>query len=49
MASNYGVVQKTNIDINQRFQNKILRSSINAPWYFRNSDLNRELKVETVN
>ena len=45
----WGCAKKTNIDIIQRFQNKVLRSIVNAPWYFRNSDLHRDLKIETVN
>ena len=39
---------KSNIDIIQRFQNKILRSIVNAPWYIRNNDLHRDLEVDAV-
>jgi hypothetical protein len=49
MVSNYGDVQKkSNIDIIQRYQNKVLRCLVNAPWYARNSDIHRDLGVETV-
>jgi hypothetical protein len=32
----------------QRYQNKVLRCLVNAPWYARNSDIHRELGVETI-
>jgi hypothetical protein len=32
----------------QRYQNKVLRCLVNAPWYARNSDIPRDLGVETV-
>ena len=32
----------------QRFKNKVLRNIIDAPWYVRNADLHRDLKIETV-
>ena len=28
--------------------NKVLRTIVNAPWYVRNVDLHRDLKMETV-
>lgn len=46
----YGVVPKrSNIDIIQRFQNKVLRNIVNAPWYIRNNELHKDLAVELVN
>jgi hypothetical protein len=49
MVSNYGEVpKKSNIDIIQRYQNKVLRCLVNALWYARKSDIHRELGVETV-
>ncbi|KAI8115889.1 putative RNA-directed DNA polymerase from transposon X-element [Lucilia cuprina] len=36
------------IKIIQRFQNKILRTILNAPWYVRNSDIHRDLNMNTV-
>ena len=32
----------------QRFQNKVLRNIVDAPWFVRNSDLNRDLQVNVV-
>jgi uncharacterized protein YeeX (DUF496 family) len=32
----------------QRYQNKALKCIINVPWYVRNSDLHRDLGIETV-
>jgi hypothetical protein len=39
---------QSNIDIIQRFQNKVLRHMVNAPWYIRNNDLHRDLQVDVV-
>lgn len=44
----WGCTRKSNINIIQRFQNKVLRNIVNAPWYVRNNDLHRDLEVETV-
>jgi hypothetical protein len=41
-----GVLQTKHII--QRFQNKVLRGIVDAPWYVRNSDLRRDLNVESV-
>jgi hypothetical protein len=30
----------------QKFQNKVLRYIVDAPWYVRNADLLRDLKME---
>ena len=35
-------------DIIQRFQNKVLRNIVDAPWYIRNDDLRRDLQMEMV-
>jgi uncharacterized protein YeeX (DUF496 family) len=32
----------------QRYQNKVLKCIVNAPWYIRNSYLHRDLGIETV-
>jgi hypothetical protein len=49
MVSNYGDVQKKcNINIIQRYQNKILRCLVNAPWYACNSNIHHDLGVKTV-
>jgi hypothetical protein len=38
----------SNIQVIQRFQNKVLKCIVQAPWYIRNSDLHRDLGIETV-
>ena len=38
----------SNTAIIQRFQNKVLRNIVDAPWYIRNADLHRDLKMGTV-
>jgi hypothetical protein len=43
-----GMYEKINIDIIQQYQNKVLRCLANAPWYACNSDIHRDLGVETV-
>jgi hypothetical protein len=32
----------------QRYQNKVIKCIVNAPWYVRNSDLHRDLGIETT-
>lgn len=44
----WGCSHKSNIKIIQTFQNKVLRRMVNAPWYIRNSDLHRDLGIDTV-
>ena len=44
----WGCTKPSNVDITQRFQNKVLRNNVDAPWFVRNSDLNRDLEVEVV-
>jgi hypothetical protein len=36
------------IQVIQRFQSKVLKCIVQAPWYTRNSDLYRDLRIETV-
>lgn len=45
----WGCTKKTNLQMIQTFQNKVLRSITNAPWYIRNDNLHRDLKIEYVN
>lgn len=47
-AQLWGCAKASNIEIIQRFQNKVLRNIVNAPWYIRNKDLHKDLKIETV-
>jgi hypothetical protein len=44
----WGCTKPSNIAIIQRFQNKVLRAIVNAPWYVRNADFHRDLKMEMV-
>jgi hypothetical protein len=43
-----GMCGKSNIDIIQRYQNKVLRCLVNAPWCVRNTDIHGDLGVETI-
>lgn len=44
----WGCTKQSNVQVIQRFQNKVLREIANAPWYIRNEDLHRDLKVDLV-
>jgi hypothetical protein len=44
----WGCASVSNIQVIQRYQNKVLKCIVNAPWYVRNSDLHRDLGIETV-
>lgn len=44
----WGCTSQCNKNIIQRFQNKVLRGIVNAPWYIRNINLHADLDVETV-
>ena len=44
----WGCTKQSNIDIIQRFQNKVLRNIVEAPWHIRNPDLHRDLQMEMV-
>lgn len=44
----WGCAAKCHIDSIQRFQNKVLRNAVNAPWYIRNSDLHKDLGIRMV-
>jgi hypothetical protein len=44
----WGCASDSNIQMIQRYQNKVLKCIVNAPWYVRNSDLHRDLGIETV-
>jgi hypothetical protein len=47
-AQIWGCSKPSNINIIQRFQNKVLRGIVDAPCYVRNSDLHRNLNIESV-
>ena len=44
----WGTASNSNIEILQRFQNKVLRSIVNAPWYVPNTILHIALQIPTV-
>ena len=44
----WGCKKQSNTDIIQRFQNKVLRNIVDAPWYIRNADVHRDLQMEMV-
>jgi hypothetical protein len=33
---------------NTKFQNKVLRNTIDAPWYVRKAEIHRDLKLDIV-
>ncbi len=44
----WGCTKQSNVNIIQRFQNRVLRNIVDAPWYVRNTDLHRDLEVNLV-
>jgi hypothetical protein len=44
----WGCAAQSTIAVIQRFQNKVLRDIVNAPWYVRNVNLHRDLNMEMV-
>jgi len=44
----WGTASHSNIEILQRFQNKILRAITNAPWYVPNRVLHTDLMITTI-
>lgn len=44
----WGSAAKSNIEIIQRFQSKILRMIINAPWFMTNEDLHKDLMMPSI-
>lgn len=44
----WGCTKKSNIQVMQTLQNKVLRCIVRAPWYIRNADIHRDLKVPLV-
>lgn len=44
----WGCANESTIQSIQLLQNKILRDIVKAPWYIRNSDIHRDLKISTV-
>jgi len=44
----WGCTSQSKRNIIQRFQNRVLRGIVDAPWYIRNDNLHKDLDVETV-
>jgi hypothetical protein len=44
----WGTASNSNLEILQRFQNKVLREIVDAPWYVPNAVLHKDLSVPTV-
>ena len=44
----WGCTSQNNRNIIQRFQYRVLRGIVDAPWYIRNDNLHKDLDVETV-
>jgi hypothetical protein len=44
----WGCASDSNIQVIQRYHNKVIKCIVNAPWYLRNSDLHRDLEIVTV-
>jgi len=44
----WGCTKQSNTDIIHRFQDKVLRNIVDAPWYIRNADFHRDLQMEMV-
>jgi hypothetical protein len=47
-SSSGGFAATSNIDKIRIFQNKVLRCIVDAPWYYRNDHLHRDLKIPTI-
>jgi hypothetical protein len=44
----WGCMKQSNTDIIHQFQNKVLRNIVDAPWYIRYANHNRDLQMEIV-
>jgi hypothetical protein len=44
----WGKTSNSNIDILERFQSKVLRLIVDAPWYVSNSAIRNDLQIPTV-
>jgi hypothetical protein len=44
----WGCTSQSNRNIIQRFQDRVLRGIVDAPWYIRNDNLHKDLDVATV-
>jgi len=44
----WGSASHSNIEILQKFQNKVLRTTVNAPWYIPNKLLHTDLQIPAI-
>jgi hypothetical protein len=44
----WGTTSNSNIEVLERFQSKVLRLIVDAPWYVSNSDIRKDLQIPTV-
>jgi hypothetical protein len=44
----WGCASKSNIAVIQKFQSKLLRAIVNAPWYITNAVIHSDLDIPTV-
>jgi len=44
----WGCTSQSNRNIIQRFQNRVFRGIVDAPWYIRNDNLHKDLDLETT-
>jgi hypothetical protein len=44
----WGTASNSNIEILERFQSKVLRLIVNAPWYVPNSVISKDLRIPSV-
>jgi len=44
----WGTASNSNSEVLQRYQNKVLRATENAPWYICNEVIHADLKVPTI-
>jgi hypothetical protein len=44
----WGTTSNSSIEILERFQSKVLRLIVNAPWYVLNSVIRKDLRISTV-
>jgi hypothetical protein len=44
----WGTASNTNIEILQRYQNKVFRAAVNARWYMTNKVIHADLKVPRI-
>ncbi|CAK1547668.1 unnamed protein product [Leptosia nina] len=44
----WGSASHSNIEILQRFQNKVLKALSNAPWFTRNTEVHQYLEIPTI-